>query len=445
MTTASVQLASLANGTILTQAGNSGPTFPAVAHQVFVYQRDTTTQVQVYSDEGLTITASQPLATTTAGAVPGYVAGGQAIDFFDSTTSTRRQADPLGASSVATASWRSNPTTSDLPIYTPADFGAKGDNVTDDSAAWSSLITRINAQTNPGALILLPPGFRSKCLSGVTFDSMTGVRILGQSPPNASTSSCEIWTGRNDGGPAISAKSTVGFSLDGVWVRHNGSTSQAATALDLTSAQFPDLRRCAISAQTSSGTLVDLVTMKGVISGKLDHVFFNGGRYNVQGRSLVGDFLNSLDIDGCYFQNADLCALHNLGAGTEIHGGTVFEPLRSGAAGALLQDSTIPVQGLSINGAWSGDGTVSGTLFIVNGTGISIRGSKLDGGSGAGTAVQFNAASSGVEIKGNDIRNWTLGIDKNGQTVTAEIGPNAYASVSTHHNFTAAGTLYVEA
>lgn len=352
--------------------------------------------------------------------------------------------DQIGPA-VVTATWRSGATRTDLPFYSPADFGAAGDNVTDDSAAWARLVARINAQSSQGALIQLPPGFRSKCFTGVNFDNMTGIQIRGNGGADGSTSSSSIWTGRNDGGPAISAKSSLGFTVEGVYVLHNGSTAVPATAIDLTSAQFPDLRRCEVTAQQVGGTVVDLVTLKNAISVKLDHTLFAGGRYNIQGRSIVGDFLNGLDITACTFQTADLCAIHNLGTGTEIHGGTIFEPLRGLACGAILQDSTIPAQGLDMHGIWSGDNTASGTLMILNGTGISLRGSRLDGSTGTGTAIQFNGAASGVEIKANDIRNWTLGFDKNGQAVVAEIGPNAYSSVATRHNFTPAGTLYVEA
>lgn len=92
---AAVQLASLANGVLTTTAGAV-----RAGVQVFVYQRGTTTQVQLYADSGLTQTMTQPVVSTALGAVPGYVAPGQSIDFFDPVTSSRAQAEPVSASTV---------------------------------------------------------------------------------------------------------------------------------------------------------------------------------------------------------------------------------------------------------------------------------------------------------------------------------------------------------
>lgn len=94
-----VQLASLANG-VLTDA--SGTVRSNVS--VYVYLRGTTTQVSVFSDSGLTQGLSQPLTTTSLGAVPGYVASGQSVDVFDPVTTNRGQAEPVSAVSVVSNS-----------------------------------------------------------------------------------------------------------------------------------------------------------------------------------------------------------------------------------------------------------------------------------------------------------------------------------------------------
>ena len=101
MAASAVLLQGLGNGVLWDQYGNA-----LNNHQVYVYQRGTTTQVPVYSDSGLTVSLSQPLTTGTGGAgpggIPGYVASGQSIDFYDATTTLRQPAEPLSANAVVT-------------------------------------------------------------------------------------------------------------------------------------------------------------------------------------------------------------------------------------------------------------------------------------------------------------------------------------------------------
>lgn len=87
-------MSSLASGVEWLQL-SSGLLQAGATRSVYVYMRGTTTQVQVYSNQGLTTTLGQPLTTDSGGNVPGYVAAEQAIDFFDALTSKRAQAEPL--------------------------------------------------------------------------------------------------------------------------------------------------------------------------------------------------------------------------------------------------------------------------------------------------------------------------------------------------------------
>lgn len=96
-----VALQGMGNGVVLIQQGTSGPLFPAAGHSVFIYKRNTTTQVQVYSDSGLTATLTQPLSTGSDGSIPGYVATGTSLDAFDQTQNQTKQLNSLDASSVA--------------------------------------------------------------------------------------------------------------------------------------------------------------------------------------------------------------------------------------------------------------------------------------------------------------------------------------------------------
>ena len=94
-----IPLKSLADGVEWISAGGGAITLGA-GRQVNVYKRNTTTQVQVYSDQALTAPLTQPLTTAADGTVPGFVAAEQAIDFFDVATSTRAQAEPLSVADL---------------------------------------------------------------------------------------------------------------------------------------------------------------------------------------------------------------------------------------------------------------------------------------------------------------------------------------------------------
>lgn len=97
---ASVELAGLACGTIFTKFPNQTQAFYAPdGRAMFVYARDTTTQVQVYSDEALTVTVTQPLLTLN-GDLPGYIASGQSIDIVDQASGALIQGEALNASAV---------------------------------------------------------------------------------------------------------------------------------------------------------------------------------------------------------------------------------------------------------------------------------------------------------------------------------------------------------
>lgn len=89
-----IALASLANGVLTDQYGNV-----LQGRQVYVYEQGTTTQVDVYSDSGLSQAATQPLVTTAAG-IPGYVKTAQSLDFVDAASGDRVPAEAISARDI---------------------------------------------------------------------------------------------------------------------------------------------------------------------------------------------------------------------------------------------------------------------------------------------------------------------------------------------------------
>lgn len=201
--TSAVPIQSLAVGVELV-AGVGGAVTLGASRPVYVYTRGTTNQVTVYSDQALTITLAQPLVTDGSGAIPGYVAGVQAIDIVDVTSGKRTQAEALDVSDLIGSDGKigglgslglpavtlSNPMTTSQDLIVGAAggaairlpggsagqqmmvrsdgtigyvttvinakaWGAKGDGATDDSTA---LANAINAAKLVGGRVYCPQG-----------------------------------------------------------------------------------------------------------------------------------------------------------------------------------------------------------------------------------------------------------------------------------------------
>lgn len=333
------------------------------------------------------------------------------------------------------------------PFFDILAYGAAGDQVTDDTNAWAAAIAQTQKPAFKGGVIVMPAGFNSKVTGGIVLDGLSNVTILGQGSAEGGS---RIFTNRTDGGACISAKNTSGITIANTVVQHQGPFGTAAGVIDFTGTSgsptaFPALDNAQVTTTANAASLVDLVRLPFCLYVALNRTIFAGGRYQLQGIA-AGQFLNVLSARVCAFGSYATAAIHNLSESSVITA-SAFEPGVSGANAALAQDATVPLQGLAMVGCQVPDETAQGTYLAINGKGIAIR-SNLFGGTvtnRASTAIQFNNTATGVEIKANTFQTLGLGIDKNAQAVTAEIGPNDYTSVTTHHNFLAAGTLYVEA
>lgn len=127
-----VLLAGLGDGVVQDQFGNA-----LNSRLVYVYKRGTTTQVQVYSDSGLSLPLTQPLTTGgggTQGGIPGYVSSGQSLDFVDVVTGVKTQAEAWsavaigmnGGTGTATVGSASNVNTGEFLVSTLGGYAPDG-------------------------------------------------------------------------------------------------------------------------------------------------------------------------------------------------------------------------------------------------------------------------------------------------------------------------------
>lgn len=334
-----------------------------------------------------------------------------------------------------------------LPVYAITDFGAVGDGSTDDTAAWAKAVT---AAASKPAAIYLPRGFDSYVANGINANNSAGLQIIGGAgpySPNSNTPLPRIWTNRSDGGALLSVQSSRNVCLRGVNLYHGGPYGISASCIDAsgsvgTPTQMLEISYCVVQAITNAGSNVLLVRGKDNVNPLLEHSQFIGGNYGILGLESAADFCNAVNVRACAFQLQGLAAVANMGQGINI-AGNAFEPLAGGTLrGIWLQ---FPAQGVNIAGNVFEDATASSGYCLIQGNGINIAGNIFYGPNN-GTGVQLVGSTDGAHIAGNLFRGLTLGIDKNSQTATnIGIGPNSYVSTTTHHNFTAAGTLYIEA
>lgn len=339
----SVQLSSLANGTILAESTAMGPLFPAVAHQVNVYQRGTTTQVQVYSDAGLTTPLAQPLTTDTSGAVPGYVAGGQAIDLYDASTTLRRQANPLAAAALMT-------------VYSVKDFGAQGIG-TNDTTAFANTISAVTGSANPATtvrfplgIMYIPPGTYKISADALLIASVQGFYMLGAGPELTFL----VITGAGSIGLNIDGSAYGTFAnftiigdgtetlTDAIALQYTGSYDRTTTqntfnrvlirniitvnGVNITGHSFNDtaiFRDTYIAGGNSPGTFDPTYWQNGVLMGdgtggsnNLDHAFYNANTLGwTTGKYWNGSWGSSL-VKGEQWANGNSVCYKVAGAGS---------------------------------------------------------------------------------------------------------------------------------
>jgi hypothetical protein len=322
--------------------------------------------------------------------------------------------------------------------------GAKVDNHTDDSGAWAAAVKAVEG----GGTIIMPPG-NSVVESGINLEKLRNINIVAQGSAEGGSA---IKTGRTDGGPLINVKKSAGISFFGLELFHFGPPATAAVVIEAAgtaeeATDFLSLERCQVVASLSAESKVNLIHAPNCISHRYAHCIFNGGENAILGRE-AGTFLNGLEIDACTFTGQRKYPLVNLGQTAEIHS-CVFEPNFSKEPLVLFQEEEMELLGFEFHGNQTADASkATGNTLVLNGRGINIHSNYFQTGGGEGTkeCIVLNNTTEGMSIRANVFNSFKLGIDKNGKaTAGVEIGPNVYQLVGVHHNFAAAGVLYIEA
>lgn len=292
-----------------------------------------------------------------------------------------------------------------------AEYGAKGDGSTDDTAALQAWINA-GAAAKAGELYAADGNYH---FSRLTIPASTvDLRIRGAGDMHDAGNRCRLTSTYEGAEPAITAYGAEGLHLDGVSIVAAGAFT--GTLLDLSrGAASNDTSLCCVEnvrLQAPEGAARLLKLTKATVM-TLRRIYGVGGKYAMDGMIEAGDYCNANTVADCYFSAQGVAAIHNLGDNCRVLHNT-FEPLANKSAGAYLQDPTLRPNSLAFIANWMGDATTGGTWITVGGEAILILGNFLPK---ATKGILLNSATNGLTVVANLFQNLTNGIDLNEQTL----------------------------
>jgi hypothetical protein len=313
-------------------------------------------------------------------------------------------------------------------IVTDPDYGAAGDGVADDTTA---IQAAISALPTTGGTLYFPPG-DYLFSSTLSFDGKRSVRLLGANGLSNGAQATTRFVYSGAGTRAISARSTAGFTLDGIQVTYSNA-SFAGVLIDLSNSSGTDtagalISNAFISGATGISGASSLVLLNKAINTTIQNVNFGRGDIAVKGRTTSGDYSNVIRIRDCQFNGQTTTAIANAGQSWLIEGCT-FEPIASGAAGAYAVVGGISgANVVKFDGCWFGDASSSGTWIAYSGNGLNVTGNYMSGGA---IGISVVSTCAGTDISGNQIKSMTTGVSFLGNSSGTSIRGNDFESMTT--------------
>lgn len=259
------------------------------------------------------------------------------------------------------------------------DYGAVGDGVADDTAAIQAAVAAVKLRalaTGQGARLHFPAGVYL-CSSMLDFDSTDAGHLYqsvtlygdgGGLTGSWRSASTLIYTG-GDVRAFISARSSAGFSIQGLAVLYNNSAFEG-TLVDLShSAAGYDTNNATLSGCifASDGALLtsakNLILLDGTICSVIENCTIYGAVAGIRGVGGTGytvehaaGYVNRVTIYGCSFDKCTLGAIVNPGGQGWVISNNTFELISMPTA--LTCDATSggpSCSGLRFEGNWLGD------------------------------------------------------------------------------------------
>jgi hypothetical protein len=316
-------------------------------------------------------------------------------------------------------------------------FGATGDGVTDDSAAIRSAIEALGSS---GGVVSFPPG-TYVCGTGIDLDGRQSVTLVGTANPTGGSSAASILKFVGGGSSAfISAQNTAGVHIRHLMILYT-SPGFTGTLIDYRNlggldTVFGMVDGCYLGSSPGGvNSAASLVDLDRTHSMAILNSVFRDGIVGIRGRS-ASSYANRIFLQGNYFSDNVLAHIRNPGQAWVIQANT-FEHLAGGRAGACSFDADVAGSGISLLGNWFGDvaADAGGAQISWSGESLLVSGNYIGFNEGA-AGIEFVAdGCRGIVVASNEFVGWgtCTGIDFGETTghLGVQIGPNAYAGVST--------------
>ncbi len=292
------------------------------------------------------------------------------------------------------------PATADKVIF----VSPRGADTNDGYTLKSALATLSAAITALGGPGLIQCGQGTISFGAPIFVAGTsGVTIRGVAGVTAGAAAATVLSYTGTGtASAINAQNTYGFTLADAMLLYTATTF-TGRLLDLrnvtgSDTAYASVRDCYLGGSGAS-TADALIDLDHVITSEVRRCHFANAVNGIRGKATATSYSNGNIIENCSFNASTTAHIRNPGDGWILKGVT-WESLTSGAAGAVISDSGVTANGLTILGGWCGDVTANagGAQFVIGGSGINILGTMIGGNTGS-TGVKYSTSpSSGITI-----------------------------------------------
>ena len=328
------------------------------------------------------------------------------------------------------------------PVVNIVAFGAKGDNSTDNSAAWTAAVAALPAS---GGTIFFPASANSyNFASAWSPGGKAFIRVVGASSTRgggSATASLVRFTGTT--GPLVAFSGLAGMELRDLYIQWPAAFT--GTVVDMSGSEGACLRGCFFAANGGGANAAVIAGFDNSNRSLVDNCRFHNAVIGVQGLATAGHFCVGMVIRDCNFNSSTgdiaTACISNPHQNWLITG-NVFE---MGQGAGNVSAITTPLSsgpGVTFAGNWTGDQGTTASTQINAGNGWLIAGNYL-GGKSTTTCIAIPNNASGITIQGNEFDTHSVAISVGTTVNNLFIGANDRQSVTTYVSGTPNSGAYV--
>lgn len=299
-----------------------------------------------------------------------------------------------------------------------APFLAKGDGVTNDTAALQAAID--SASVN-GNTMVLP--FGTYNYTQLNFHGRRSFIIRGIGGNSAGAAEGSILNCIEEGaGTALLLENTNGCKLIDVAVINLTAAYTGWLGVLAGSFNFEAIRCDIQGRKLASGFDLDSAQEPG-----FEGCSFGGFKKQIRGYKEVGTFSSGASFFRCTFKNCAEMPVTNPDEAWEFLS-CIIEPLEEieGKRKEAFIECVLPAEGLGITGCWFGDGSKEGTWIKFKGGGLAVGGG-CEIGAGL-VAIEISAETVGFDICGNKFEQCGTAVKLNPGCLAASVLGNDYVA-----------------